>query len=124
MHQLLNRLLAELPTILVLDSFYWHSQYHKHSYRVEGGSHEVAGTSYVHTKNSQMMSTGAIFTSTYHTQQLNAWPSSSAGRLVNYSQQMTCSGEMEPFKDRQASETSHRKSILGNFQHQYLLNCY
>ena len=37
-------------------------------------SHEVAGKGYVFTKTSQMASIGVIFTSTYHTKQLNPWP--------------------------------------------------
>ena len=44
------------------------------SYRVIGqgwtGSHKVVGKGYVFTKNSQMASIGAIFTSTYQTKQL------------------------------------------------------
>ena len=61
--------------------------------RVEGwkgggwvGSHEVAGKGYVFTKTSQMASIRVIFTSIYHTQQLNPWPNSPASRVVNYSQ--------------------------------------
>ena len=36
------------------------------------GSHEVAGKDYIHTENSEMASIGVIYTSTYHTKQLNA----------------------------------------------------
>ena len=88
------------------------------------GSHEVAGKGYVNTKNSKMASIGAIFSSIYHTKQLHK---SSASRVVNYNQLSACQGEMEPFKTTlafvdiwQASEASHNKSSLGNFQHQYL----
>ena len=62
------------------------------------GSHEVAGKGYVFTKISQMASIGVIFTSTYHTKQLNPWPNSSASRMVNYSQLSACQGDMQPFE--------------------------
>ena len=62
------------------------------------GSHEVAGKGYVFTKTSQMASIGVIFTSTYHTKQLNPWPNSSASRVVNYSQLSGCQGDMQPFE--------------------------
>ena len=55
--------------------------------------------SYVLTKPSQMASIGVIFTSTYHTKQLNPWPNSSASRVVNYSQLSACQGDMQPFED-------------------------
>ena len=45
-----------------------------------------------------MASIGAIFTSTYHTKQLNPWPNSSASRMVNYSRLSACQGDMEPFE--------------------------
>ena len=61
------------------------------------GSHKVAGKSYVFTKTSQMASIGVIFTSTYHTKQLNPWPNS-ASRVVNYSQLSACQGDMQPFE--------------------------
>ena len=62
------------------------------------GSHEVVGKGYVFTKTSQMASIGAIFTSTYHTEQLNPWPNLSASRVVNYSWLSACQGDMEPFE--------------------------
>ena len=62
------------------------------------GSHEVAGKGYVFTKTSQMASIGVIFTSTYHTKQLNLWLNSSASRVVNYSQLSACQGDMQPLK--------------------------
>ena len=62
------------------------------------GSHEVAGKGYVLTKTRQMASVGVIFTSTYHTKQLNLWPYSSASRVVNYSQLPACQGDMQPFE--------------------------
>ena len=40
------------------------------------GSHKVAGKGYINTENSQIISIGAIFNSTYHTKQLNPWPNS------------------------------------------------
>ena len=61
-------------------------------------SHEVAGKGYVFTKTSQMASIGAIFTSTYHTKQLNPWLNSSASREVNYSQLSACQRDVEPFE--------------------------
>ena len=61
-------------------------------------SHEVAGKGYVFTNTSQMASIGVIFTSTYHTKQLNPWPNSSASRVVNYSQLSACQGDMQPFE--------------------------
>ena len=88
------------------------------------GSHEVAGKGYVFTKTSQMASIGVIFTSTYHTKQLNPWPNSSASRVVNYSQLSACQGDMQPFEGDPYTGgrlTSLRnKSSPGNFQHQYL----
>ena len=45
-----------------------------------------------------MTSVGAIFTSTYHTKQLNQWPNSSASRVVNYSRLSACQGDMESFE--------------------------
>ena len=62
------------------------------------GSHKVAGKGHVFTKTSQMASIGVIFTSTYHTKQLNPWPNSSASRVVNYSQLSACQGDMQPFE--------------------------
>ena len=43
-------------------------------------------------------SIGAIFTSTYHTKQLNSWLNSSASRVVNYSQLSACQGDVESFE--------------------------
>ena len=51
-----------------------------------GGSHDVVGKGYVNTENRQMASIDAIFTSTYHTKQLNPWPNSSDNHVVKYSQ--------------------------------------
>ena len=62
------------------------------------GSHKVADKGYIFTKTSQMASIGVIFTSTYHTKQLNPWPNSSASRVVNYSQLSACQGDMQPFE--------------------------
>ena len=41
---------------------------------------------------------GIIFTSAYHTKQLNPWPNSLASRVVNYSRLSGCQGDMEPFE--------------------------
>ena len=70
-----------------------------------------------------MASIGVIFTSTYHTKQLNPWPNSSASRVVNYSQLSTCQGDMQPFEGDPYTHgrlTSPSKGSPGNFQHQYL----
>ena len=45
-----------------------------------------------------MASIDVVFTSTYHTKQLNPWPNSSASRVVNYSQLSACQGDMQPFE--------------------------
>ena len=62
------------------------------------GSRKVAGKGYVFTKTSQMASIGVIFTSTYHTKQLNPWPNSSTSRVVNYSQLSACQEDMQLFE--------------------------
>ena len=74
-----------------------------------------------------MASIGAIFTSTYHTKQLNPWPNSSTSRVVNYSCLSACQGDMEPFEGDPSTRgrlTSLRnkpqQSSQGNFQHQYM----
>ena len=72
----------------------------------------MAGKGYVFTKTSQMASIGAIFTSTYHTKQLNPWPNSSASRVVNYSWLSACQGDMEPFEGD--SSTRGRLTNLTN----------
>ena len=51
------------------------------------------------TKNREMTTIGAIFTSTCHTKQLNPWPNSSASRVVILSRLSACQGKMGPFKD-------------------------
>ena len=91
------------------------------------GSHEVAGKGYVFTKTSQMASIGVIFTSTYHTKQLNPWPNSSASRVVNYSQLSACQGDMQPFEGDQYTRgrltslrNKPRQKQRGQLQHQYL----
>ena len=56
----------------------------------QAGSHKVAGKGYINTENSQIVSIGAIYTSTYHTKQLNPWPNSSVSRMVNYRQLSAC----------------------------------
>ena len=62
-------------------------------------NHKVVGKGYINTENSQVASIGAIFTSTYHTKQLNPWPNSSASCVVYYSQLSACQGKMEQFED-------------------------
>ena len=84
----------------------------------------MVGKGYVFTKTSKMASIDAIFTSTYHTKQLNPWPNSLASRLVNYSRLSACQGDIEPFEGNPSTRgrlTSLRnKPQQGNFQHQYL----
>ena len=62
------------------------------------GSPKVAAQRNVSTKATQMASIGAIFTSSYHTKQLNPWQNSSAGRMVNYSWLSGCQRDVEPFE--------------------------
>ena len=62
----------------------------------------LVGKGYVNTENCQMVSIGAVFTSTYHKKQLNPWPNSSAS-LVNYSWLLACQGDMEPFEEHPSS---------------------
>ena len=62
------------------------------------GSHEVTDKGYVFVKTSQMASIGAIFTSTYHTKQLNPWLYSSDSRVVNYSWLSASQWDVEPFE--------------------------
>ena len=38
------------------------------------------------------------FSPPHITKQLNPWPNSSASRVVNYSQQSACQGDMQPFE--------------------------
>ena len=76
-----------------------------------------------------MASIGVIFTSTYHTKQLNPLPNSSASYVVNYSWLSVCEGDMEPFEG-DLNTRGHLTSLRNkpqqkqpgqvNFQHQYL----
>ena len=88
------------------------------------GSHKVTDKGYIFTKISQIASIGTIFSSTYHTKQLNPWPNSSASHVVNYSQLSACQVDMQSFEGDPSTHgclTSLRnKSSPGNFQHQYL----
>ena len=97
------------------------------------GTHEVVGKGYVFTKISQMASVGAIFTSTYHTKQLNPWPNSSASRVVNHSRLSACQGDMEPFEGNPSTRgrlTSLRnkpytaKAAKATFSINTCLNCF
>ena len=54
------------------------------------GSHEVVGKGYVYTEKSQMTSIGTIFTSTFHTKQLNPWPNTSATHVRGELQLIVC----------------------------------
>ena len=91
------------------------------------GSHRVAGKGYIFTKTSQMAFIGAIFTSTYHTKQLNPLINSSANYVVNYSWLFACQGEMEPFEDHSSIrrcltslKSKPQQKQPGQLQHQYL----
>ena len=59
-----------------------------------------------------MASVGAIFTSTYHTKQLNPWTNSSASRVVNYSWLSACQEDMQPFEGKPS--TRGRLTCLRN----------
>ena len=54
-----------------------------------------AKAAYVYNENSQMVSIGAIFTSTYQTKLLNPRPNSSASHVMNYSWLSACLGVIE-----------------------------
>ena len=74
-----------------------------------------------------MVSTGDIFTSSYHAKQLITCPNSSASCGVNYSQLSAYQWDMEPFEG-DLSTHGHLTSLRnkpqqkqpGNFYHQYL----
>ena len=66
------------------------------------GSHEVVNKGYVNTENSQMASIGVIFSSTYHTKQLNLWANSSASHAVKYSWLSACQWRWSHLKITQA----------------------
>ena len=75
-------------------------------------SHEMAGKGYVFSKNSQMTSIGAIFTSTYHTKQLNPWTNSLANHVVIHSWLSACQEKIGLFKGQPSthgSQTGLRK---------------
>ena len=59
----------------------------------------MAGKGCNHTENSQIVSIGAISTSTYHTKQLNAYPSSLPSLFVNYIWLSACPRKIELVKD-------------------------
>ena len=59
-------------------------------------SHKAAGKGCIHTENSQIVSIGAISTSTY---QLDAYPSSSASLFVNYSWLSACPRKIKLVQD-------------------------
>ena len=87
----------------------------------------MAGKGYVLTKTSQMASIGVVFTSRYHTKQLNPWPNSSASHVLNYSRLSACQGDMQPFEGDpytrgrlRSLRNKPQQSSPGNFQHQYL----
>ena len=74
-----------------------------------------------------MASICAIFTSTYHTKQLNPWPNSSASHVVNYSWLSVCQEEIQPPEDHSSTcvhltcpRNKPQQSSLDNFHHQYL----
>ena len=60
----------------------------------------MAGKGCIHTENSQIVvSIDAISTSTYHTKQLNAYPSSLARFFVSYNWLSACPMKIELVKD-------------------------
>ena len=59
----------------------------------------MASKGYINADNSQMVSIGAIFTTTYHLKQLNQWPNLLASDVMNYSRLFASPREMEPFED-------------------------
>ena len=76
-----------------------------------------------------MASIGAIFSSTYHTKQLNPWPNSSASHVVVYSWLSGCpcrgDGAIQRSPEHlRMSDTNLRnkpqQNQLGNFKYQYL----
>ena len=62
-----------------------------------GGQPQSGGEGYVFTETIQMASFGTIFTSAYHTKQLNPWPNSSPSCVVNCSWLSAFQGDMQPF---------------------------
>ena len=93
------------------------------------GSHKVADKGQIFTKTIQMVSIGAIFTSTFHTKQLNPWPNSPVSQVKWWvtAGYLLAKGLWSHLKVTQAlvdvwqaSETSHSKSSPSNFQHQHL----
>ena len=96
------------------------------------GSHKVVDKDYVHTKNSCLISIGAIFTTIYKgilmrmaSRQLNLWPNH---HPVVWGITVSCLLiKMEPFEDHLSAcghlaslRNKPQQSILGNFQHHYL----
>ena len=100
-HQILSGWLAKLPAIL--DSFTGIANITSTPIGWEGGewggSYNVASKGYINIANNQMVFIGAIFTSIYHTKQLNPWPNSLSSSVVNYTQFSACQGDLEPFED-------------------------
>ena len=85
----------------------------------------------IKTVNSQITSVVAIFSSTYHTKQLNPWLTSPASDVIIYSHLSACPGEMEPFKRSPChSWTSDKpqkqataKAVWENFSTNTWVNC-
>ena len=82
----------------------------------------MAGKGCIHTENSQIVSTGAISTSAYHTKQLNAYASSPASLFVSYNWFSTCPMKIELVKDHPNTHghltglrNKLQKNILDNF---------
>ena len=101
LYQLLNGQLTDHELSTIFDNFYWYSNTTSTPIGLEvwgGVSHEIVSKSYFNTENSQMAFIGAIFNSTYHTQQLNPQPKLPATDVI-YSWLSACPGKMEPFKD-------------------------
>ena len=61
-------------------------------------SHNVVEKSSVKVEIGLLPLIGIIFNSTYHTEQLNPWPTSPDSHVVVYNRLSACPGKMEPFK--------------------------
>ena len=81
------------------------------------GSPKVAAQRNVSTKATQMASIGAIFTSSYHTKQLNPWQNSSASRMVNYSWLSGCqrdvTKQLNPWQNSSAGRVVNYSWLSG-----------
>ena len=91
------------------------------------GNHKVVAISSVKTENGEMASNGTIFSSTYISFKVAKSMVNLTSNMVIYSGCLLVQVRHSHLKTTQplmniwqALETSHSKSNLGNFQHQYL----